>query len=304
MDPVTSAVVVDAALTSAKATLSAIPAAIKAMYNVAGRLDDWLDDHIGQMKDDDNPTISRTGRVLEAVKFGFGLGYIAPTVVIAAGQFLLGHPLSALVTLGTSATLTNPIAMTCAAVGAIYYGWGALSDQERDEIIAKLSEGFAMGIELIRAVINFVIGKTKELLNSKQIAELKEFIRCTAATFGRRLGDITQSVGDKLADAAIAAKEAASTVAKTASHGVAFSTAVAVDTAAAAAESTARGVKRASSVVTRAFRRATKETAEKLDIKGVDSSDLADNKVSRKRRASTTSKSRSKSRQEDTSKNK
>jgi hypothetical protein len=30
--------------------------------------------------------------------------------------------------------------MTCAAIGAIYYGWGALSDVERDEILEKLSQ--------------------------------------------------------------------------------------------------------------------------------------------------------------------
>ena len=33
------------------------------------------------------------------------------------------------------------IAMTCAAIGAIYYGWSALSDVEREEMLDKLSKG-------------------------------------------------------------------------------------------------------------------------------------------------------------------
>lgn len=43
----------------------------------------------------------------------------------------------------------NPLVMTCAAVGAIYYGWGALSEQERTETLEKLSNGLNVGVELI-----------------------------------------------------------------------------------------------------------------------------------------------------------
>lgn len=279
MNPLTAAIDVRALATGANTPVTAMTAAIKALYKVADSLDDWLDDHIGQMKGNENTTISRTGRVLEAAKFGFGLGYIAPTVAIAAGQLLLGNPLSAAMTVLTSATLTNPIAMTCAAIGAIYYGWSALSDQERDEIIEKLSAGFAVGIELIRSVVNFVVGRTKELLSSKQLSELKELIRSAAATFGRKLGDITQSVADKVADAALVAKDAASTVAKSASSGVAYSTTVAAESAAAAAASTARRAKLASSAVAGAVGRAKEGAAKTLDANGdgsLDWNDLAE----------------------------
>ncbi|WP_172201760.1 hypothetical protein [Niveibacterium sp. COAC-50] len=295
MDPLTATIGARALEIGVRTSTTMMTGAIRAIYNVADSLDDWLDAHIGQMKESENTTIARTGRVLEATKFGFGLGYIAPTVAIAAGQLLLGNQLSAAMTLVTSATLTNPIAMTCAAIGAIYYGWSALSDQERDEIIEKLSAGFAVGIELIRSVVNFVIGKTKELLSSKQLSELKDLIRSAASTFGRKLGDITQSVADKVADAALAAKDAASTLARNASSGVAYSTTVAAETAAAAAATTARGAKLASSAVAGAVGRAKEGTARTLDVNGDGSLDWNDVAATGKKLAGKFSKRRPRS---------
>ena len=131
--------------------LSVIAQAIKALYGAAEDINEFLDKHIVEMKDSENPTIARTGRVLEMAKYGFGIGYITPVIVIAVGQLLLGNPLSAAVTVVTAATFTNPIAMTCAAIGAIYYGWGALTEVERSEILEKLSNGLEVGIELIKS---------------------------------------------------------------------------------------------------------------------------------------------------------
>ena len=180
--------------------LSAIAQAIKALYGMAEDVNEYLDKHIVEMKNSENPTISRTGRVLEMAKYGFGIGYITPVIVIAVGQLLLGNPLSALATVATAATLTNPVAMTCAAIGAIYYGWGALTDVERNEILDKLGKGLDVGIELIKSIVHFIVDKTKELLNSKNIEEMKKFIAAAAATFGKTLGDVTHKITDVVSD--------------------------------------------------------------------------------------------------------
>src|SRR3954466_12170657 len=74
--------------------LTFIARAIKGLYGVAGDLGDFLDEHIQAMKGNENVVIARTGRVLEAAKYGFGLGYVSSTIIIAAGQMLLGNTFS------------------------------------------------------------------------------------------------------------------------------------------------------------------------------------------------------------------
>ncbi len=179
---------------------SAMAQAVQSLYGIAGDFNDWADKHIEDMKGSENPTISRTGRVLEGAKFGFGLGYITSFVIICAGQLILGNPLSIIPTILTVGTLTNPIAMTCAAIGAIYYGWSALSDVERNEILEKLSKGLEIGIELIKAIVRYVIETTKGLLDSKNFEELKEYIGTAASVFGKTLGDVTHKFSDVVSD--------------------------------------------------------------------------------------------------------
>lgn len=189
-----------AAGVGAPSVLSAMAKAIQTLYGIADGLNQYLDEHIEEMKLSQNPTVSRTGRVLEMAKFGFGVGYITPVVVIAVGQLLLGNPLAAIAEVATAATLSNPIAMTCAAVGAIYYGWSALSDKEREEILDRLSTGLEVGIEFIRSVVRFVIDKTREVLSSKNLTEFKRYIEVAADTFGKNLGDVTRKLSDKATD--------------------------------------------------------------------------------------------------------
>lgn len=195
-----AAPIAGAGLQVAGVALSAMTLAIQSLYGMATGINDYLDKHIADMKGSDNPTISRSGRVLEMAKYGFGIGYITPVIIIAVGQLLLGNTLSAVATVATAATLTNPIAMTCAAIGAICYGWGALSDVERNEMLEKLSTGLEVGIELVNSVVRFLVEKTKELLNSKNFEEMKEYIGSAAAVFGKTLGDVTHKVGDVLSD--------------------------------------------------------------------------------------------------------
>lgn len=182
--------------------LSQMASVIKGIYNMAGDVNDFIDGHIEKMKRSDNATISRTGTVIELAKFGFGLGYISSVAIIATGQILLGNTLSAAATVATALTLTNPIAMTCAAVGAIYYGWGALSTAEQDAILEKLRKGLEIGIETIKSIVAFVIRVTKEVLSPENIAEFKAFIKTYAGKFGKSLSDVTGKMVDILKDAA------------------------------------------------------------------------------------------------------
>jgi len=180
--------------------MSGIAKSIKALYGTTAELYEYLDKHIQELKASDNPTIARTGRVVDAAKAGFGIGYVTPLAIIATGQFLLGNPLTGVATVAQGMTLTNPIAMTCAAVGAIYYGWGALSDVERNEILEKLSHGLQIGTELVKSIIRFVIDKTREFLSSDNLKEIRAFVSSAAAAFGKTLGDITKKITDVASD--------------------------------------------------------------------------------------------------------
>lgn len=177
--------------------MSAMATAIQSLYGMAVGINEYLDKHIEDMKGSDNPTISRTGRVLEMAKLGFGIGYVTSVVIISVGQLLLGNTLAAITTVATAATLTNPIAMTCAAIGAIYYGWGALSDVERNEILNKLSEGLEVGVELIKSMVRFVTDRMDEFRKSKNFEEIKIYIGSAAQVFGKTLAEVTHRIGDR-----------------------------------------------------------------------------------------------------------
>jgi hypothetical protein len=179
---------------------SAMVTAIRVLYRVAGEINEFIDDHIDALKRSDSPLIASTGRVLEAAKFGFGLGYASSVVLIAVGQYLLGNTLGAVATVASAAVLSNPIAMTCGAMGAIYYGWHALNDKERAQLLERLSGGLAVGVELIRSLIDFVIRKSREVLTSSQLEEAKRFIKDQAALFGKTLYEVTGKLGDLVRD--------------------------------------------------------------------------------------------------------
>lgn len=177
--------------------LAPIAGAVAALYGVASAINGFIDDHIEKLKQSANETIAATGRVLEAAKYGFGIGYMSSVAVIAVGQVLLGNTFAAVATVATAATLTNPIAMTCAAIGAIVYGWYALNDKERADILDRLATGLEMGVELIRSLVDFVVRKTKEVLGSEQkLGEFKDYVKLQAAQFGKSLFDVTGKVGD------------------------------------------------------------------------------------------------------------
>lgn len=183
--------------------LGAMASVLATIYQMGVAVNEFVDEHIELLKKSDNATIARSGRVLEGAKFGFGLGYIAPMTVMAAGQLLLGNPLTAAWTMASGMlAVTNPVAITCASIGAIYFGWKALNDQERNEILNKLAEGLSLGVELIKSIIGYVLTTMKSLMDSEQIAEIKQFVKTQAAQFGHSLYDITKSASDLVVGAA------------------------------------------------------------------------------------------------------
>jgi hypothetical protein len=186
--------------------LSAMAKAVAGLYGVATNLSDFLDRHVQEMQSSANVTIATTGRILEMAKYGFGLGYLSSVTIIAVGQSLLGNTFSAVITVATAATLSNPVAMTCGAVGAIVYGWSALNDEEKNALLDKLSHGLEIGVELIKSIIAFVINTAKELLSSQVLKDLKNYIAEKAALFGRSLSDVTHLTVDVISDAASTVK--------------------------------------------------------------------------------------------------
>jgi len=216
--------------------LGPIAEAIATAYSMGSAVNEFINKHIDTLKASKNPTIASTGRVLEGAKFGFGLGYLAPIVIIATGQLLLGNPFSGVIgaagTVMSAATFINPIAMTCAAVGAIYFGWTALTETERNDILDRLSKGLNIGVELIKSFVGYVFGKLKEFSSSKQLAEFKDFVKTQAAVFGKTLYDVTKSVGDLVKGAA----ERVSNIAGQAADTAMTATKKAADVASQAAE--------------------------------------------------------------------
>lgn len=181
--------------------LTVIGKAIMALYGVASNINTFVDEHIETMRNSDNATVAQSGRVLEGAKYGFGIGYIVPVAIIAVGQLLLGNHLAAIGTVASAAVLANPVAMTCAAIGAICYGWNALSATEQSALLQRLHADLEVGVELIKSIISFVIAKTKELLSSENFKELKQFISEAAAAFDKTLGDVTRSIKDHVVGA-------------------------------------------------------------------------------------------------------
>ncbi len=162
-------------------------------------LNKFLDEHINTMQGSDNPTVSRTGRIFEMVKFGFGVGWGTGIAIIAAGQLILGNNILA-ATWTVATAPVNPVALTCAAMGAVYYGWNALSDEERTEILEKLSKGLDVGIAFITSIIEFVLNACRKVFSSENLEELKKIVGKCAAQFGKTLSSITHKLTDAVSD--------------------------------------------------------------------------------------------------------
>jgi hypothetical protein len=186
--------------------------AIRLMYGTAKDINGFIDDQIEGLKTSAKESVQVCGKILEGVKNGFGIGYISSAVTIAAGHLMLGNVGLATATAISSATFTNPLAMTCGAIGAIYFGWGALDTVEKNAIIERLVADFKIGVELVKAIVNFVVDKMKAWTSSDTLEELKNFVKESAASFGKSLSEITRNVKDRIFDTASYVKEKAEDV--------------------------------------------------------------------------------------------
>ncbi|WP_430407439.1 hypothetical protein [Hydrogenophaga sp.] len=168
--------------------------AIRAIYGTASALNDFINGHIEALKNSDDSTISRVGHVLEAAKSGFELGYITPVAVVAIGQLLLGNPLTA-VSAGLSMAV-SPVAITCAAVGAIWMGWGALKPAEKARILDIVTSGLGLAIGVVTAIVDFIITQAQSVFGKPQLAVLREMVQDEAQAFGRTLAEVTGKTVD------------------------------------------------------------------------------------------------------------
>jgi hypothetical protein len=169
------------------------------LYGFAGDAAQFAFQHIDTLKAADSLLANRCGQVLEAANAGFGVGSETALVVIGVGQALLGNPLTGGV---VAAGASNPVVMTCAAIGAIHYGWKAMSEKEREALLATVSAAFAVGVEFIRSVTRFVVELIQALMSRENFEELKKMVANAAATFGRHLSDVTRALSDRVAEGA------------------------------------------------------------------------------------------------------
>jgi catechol 2,3-dioxygenase-like lactoylglutathione lyase family enzyme len=165
------------------------------LYGFASSAAQFAVNHIETLKQADSAVANRCGQVLEAANEGFGVGSETALVLIGVGQSLLGNPLTGSVTVAAG---TNPIVMTCAAIGAIHYGWNAMSEKEREVLLRTVSDAFAVGVELVRSIARFAVDMIKALMSAENIAELKKMVADVAAAFGTRLSEITRALTDRI----------------------------------------------------------------------------------------------------------
>jgi hypothetical protein len=173
---------------------SSLTQALRGLYGTASTLNDFMDSHIAALKASGDKTISATGELLAAAKSGFMLGYAVPIAVVAVGQLLLGNPLTAVV--ASASMMVSPVAISCAAVGAIWMGWRALKPVEQARILEAVKNGLDLSITVVTSVIEFVIKQSQAIFGKPQIAALRDMIRNEAAEFGKTLAQVTGSAVD------------------------------------------------------------------------------------------------------------
>ncbi|MEC7818410.1 MAG: hypothetical protein VX454_07060 [Pseudomonadota bacterium] len=186
-------------------------AKVVATYGVSAHDDSeqkrFITKHIADLETSDNEAVARTGFVLKRANEGFGLGHKVPLSIIAMGQAMLGIDLA----VAAPFLASNPAAFTAAALGAVYYGYQALDDEERAELHARIGAALDFGVELVKTIINFCISTMKSLLDPETLAQIKKYVADAAEAAGNSLYDVTGKMLDRLWGLASDAGEAAST---------------------------------------------------------------------------------------------
>ncbi len=110
----------------------------------------------------------------------------------------------------------NVVVITCAALGAIHYGWKAMLDEDWEILVNAVGKAFKVGAELIRSIATFAYDKLKALMSAENMAELRKLVSSVAAGFGTRLSEITRKLSDRLAEGSSYALSTAGGAASTA----------------------------------------------------------------------------------------
>lgn len=190
------------------------------IYGVKDKSDDarnrFVHKHIAMLESAENEVVARSGFVLRRANEGFGLGYRVPMALIAMGHALLGIDLS----LAAPAMASNPVALTCAAVGAIYYGYAALNEVERQAINQRVAEAFSFGAELVQSIVKYCVETLKSILDSEGFAYLKNLVSEYATSFGLTISDITMSITDRIATLAASTSQEAGRLVSSAASSV------------------------------------------------------------------------------------
>lgn len=189
-----------------------------ATYGTPEQLDDFFAGHLKTMRDAERATVRRAGQVLTETFNGYGIGYRAPAGLIAMGQIILGNLLIDVMVPFAPVFLSNSLAMTCGALGAVYYGYQALTPEEKDALVAKVAAGFDIGRQLVRDMARFAIGLFAKLLDGEQLAELKNWLKEAAHSVGRHSSDITRNLSDRIADGLAVAAEGSRHAAQVGAH--------------------------------------------------------------------------------------
>lgn len=152
----------------------------------------FVDRHIEALETSENEVMARTGYVLKRASEGYGLGYKVPLALIAMGRSMLGIDFA----VATPFIASNPVAFTCAAAGAVYYGYAALSEGERAQLHAEVAEAFQFGMELVKGLADFFITTMRSVFDADLLKQLKECLAEAAAVTGKSLYQITGSIKD------------------------------------------------------------------------------------------------------------
>jgi len=167
------------------------------LYGFASSAAQFAVEHIDKLKSADNLLANKCGLLLEQAVAGWGMGSETALLVIGIGQHLLGNPLTAGVVMTPG---VNAVVVTCAALGAIHYGWKAMSDEDREMLVTAVGSAFAVGAELIRSIASFAYDKLKALMSAENMAELRKLVADVAGAFGTRLSEITRKLSDRIVE--------------------------------------------------------------------------------------------------------
>lgn len=177
---------------------------------------DFINRHIAEMEASENETIARSGFVLKRASEGFGIGYKVPLAVIAMGQKMLGIDLA----VATPFLASNPAAFTAAALGAVFWGYQSLGEDEKAKLHEAIGRAFEFGVELIRNLAEYCIKTMKALLASEEFAQLRRFVAEVAESVGSSLYEVTGRIYDRVTGLANTAGGVLSAVSTTASETV------------------------------------------------------------------------------------